>query len=123
MAKLVFLLKNVPDEEADDIRTLLTENEIEFYETSAGRWQISLAAIWVRHNQDYATARRLIEQDQAGRVKNRSQDAPFLDVFLDASLNALLGIISHAKQNPVESGFAMIAIAFVLGLSVLPFMI
>ena len=43
MATLVFRLKYVPDEEADDIRQLLADHDIDFYETSAGRWQVSMA--------------------------------------------------------------------------------
>ena len=48
MALLLFRLRNVPDDEADEVRHLLNENSIEFYETSAGNWGISMPAIWLR---------------------------------------------------------------------------
>lgn len=115
MAKLVFLLKNVPEEEADEIRSLLTEHQIEFYETTAGRWQISLAAIWVRHNEDFARARALIEEDQIQRISANSK--------ANQSNNFLLGILAHMKQNPIEGVFTLLAVIFVLGISVLPFAI
>lgn len=111
MAKLVFALKYVPEEEANDIRALLTENEIEFYETTAGRWQISLAAIWVRHNEDFQRARALIEEDQQQRAKPK------------ASGNSFLLTLAHAKQNPLEFFLTLVAICFVGGLSILPFML
>lgn len=37
-AKILFRLSGVPDDEADDVRMLLTDNAIDFYETSAGNW-------------------------------------------------------------------------------------
>lgn len=61
MAKLIFSLRNVPDDEAEDIRTLLTENEIPFYETSAGNWGISVPALWLKDKTDYKRARSLID--------------------------------------------------------------
>lgn len=109
---MVFALKHVPDDEADDIRALLTENEIDFYETSAGRWQISLAAIWVRNDEDFVRARTLINADQQQR-QQQYQPAQ--------RGNLLVGILSHIWRNPIESIFVIIALAFVVGLSVLPF--
>ncbi|MFQ3230986.1 MAG: hypothetical protein ACI9DO_002365, partial [Reinekea sp.] len=38
MASIVFRLNNVPEHEADLVRALLLENDIDFYETDAGRW-------------------------------------------------------------------------------------
>ena len=38
----LFNLRGVPEDEAEDIRQLLDEHEIEFYETSAGNWGVSL---------------------------------------------------------------------------------
>ena len=64
MAQLVFRLKNVPEEEADDIRALLDEHDIEFYETSAGRWQISMAGIWVRDKEQAQQANKQGQRQQ-----------------------------------------------------------
>jgi hypothetical protein len=36
MAKLLLNLRNVPDDEADDVRALLDEHDIAYYETSRG---------------------------------------------------------------------------------------
>ncbi|WP_417551792.1 DUF6164 family protein [Marinomonas fungiae] len=114
MAQLVFRLKNVPDEEADDIRGLLNEHEIEFYETSAGRWQISMAGIWVRDKTQAQQAKVLIAEDQAQRA-TRAQQITTRDW--------LAGFITHARQNPVEFVFTVVAVLLVLSLSVIPFYI
>ncbi|WP_320823015.1 DUF6164 family protein [Reinekea sp.] len=65
MAKLAFRLNHVPIEEADLVRALLIEHQVDFYETSAGRWGISVAAIWVTTDDEFARARVLIEHFQA----------------------------------------------------------
>jgi hypothetical protein len=45
MAKLIFKLKSVSYDEADDIKNLLAENKIAFYESPAGNWEISMHAV------------------------------------------------------------------------------
>lgn len=112
MAQLVFRLKNVPEQEADDIRELLTEHQIEFYETSAGRWQISMAGIWVKDKAQAAQAKQLISEDQAQRAQ---QATPI------SGKDWLVGFLTHARQNPVEFIFTLLAIAMVLSLTLIPF--
>ncbi|MEE3087569.1 MAG: DUF6164 family protein, partial [Pseudomonadota bacterium] len=42
MAKLLFRMRDVPDDEAEEVRELLTQNKITFFETFAGNWGISM---------------------------------------------------------------------------------
>lgn len=67
MSKLLFKLRNVPDDEAEEVRVLLSEHQIDFYETSAGNWGVSLPALWVRDEAQYSQARELLDIYQAGR--------------------------------------------------------
>lgn len=67
MALLLFSLRHVPDDEADDIRDLLAENHIDYYETHAGNWGISMPAIWLRDEQQHEQARVLIDEYQEQR--------------------------------------------------------
>jgi len=62
MSTLLFSLRGVPDDEADDIRELLTENNIDYYETSAGNWGISMPALWVNNNEQIIEAQKLLNQ-------------------------------------------------------------
>lgn len=64
MAKLIFRLNHVPEPEADAVRSLLDEHDIEFYETHEGRWGLSVAAIWLKDNNDFSEARALIDEFQ-----------------------------------------------------------
>ncbi len=64
MAILLFSLRQVPDDEAADVREVLEENQVDFYETHAGNWGISMPAIWLHDEQQYEHACQLINEYQ-----------------------------------------------------------
>ena len=68
MAILFFSLRGVPDDEADDVRELLTANDIGFYETPGGGWGISMPAIWLYQNGDLEKAKPLFDEYQRQRT-------------------------------------------------------
>lgn len=59
----------MPDDEADDVRSLLNEHQIEFYETSPGNWGISMPAIWINDESQFLKAKALLDEYQAARSK------------------------------------------------------
>jgi len=61
MAILLFSLRGVPDDEAYEIRELLTEQHIDFYETSAGNWGVSMPALWLKNEQQLNQAQQLLQ--------------------------------------------------------------
>lgn len=68
----LFNLRNVPEDEANEIRGLLNENGIDFYETHAGGWGISAPAFWLSDDVQRGQAEALIEDYQrqrAGRAR------------------------------------------------------
>ena len=78
MAKILFRLNGVPDDEAHDVRELLIENAIDFYETSAGNWGVSIAAIWLTDESQYEKARALVDayqQDRSTRMREAYERA------------------------------------------------
>jgi len=74
MATLLFRLNNVPLDEADEVRILLEENNIEFYETYAGRWGISMAAIWLEEKDQLEQAKQLIADYQQQRQQTAQRE-------------------------------------------------
>ncbi|MDD4914289.1 MAG: DUF6164 family protein [Methylococcales bacterium] len=78
MSILFFPLRGVPADEADDIRELLTANEIAFYETSAGILGISMPAIWLYDQQDADRIRPLFDAYQ--RQRQITQHARYLEL-------------------------------------------
>lgn len=67
MAKLLLNLRNVPDDEADEVRTLLEAARIDFYETPPSFWGVSAGGIWVRGADEARRARELLTDYQLQR--------------------------------------------------------
>ncbi len=68
MAVLFFNLRGVPQDEADDVRELLQQHDIGFYETDAGNWGLSLPAIWLYDEEDLTVAQPLFDNYQQQRT-------------------------------------------------------
>lgn len=112
MSILFFHLRSVPEDEAEDIRELLTRNQIAFYETSAGMFGVSLPAIWLHHAEDLALAQALLNSYQQQRVvdqralyetrRNQGQQPSFLQ---------------HNLRNPLRFIFCAGVIALITYLS------
>lgn len=97
MAVLIFKLRFVPDDEAQDIRDLLNEHDIDFYETSAGILGFSMPGIWLENDEQQAEASRLIDEYQAlrqARVQKeyRLSNRTVLQMFKEDPLR-YLGIV------------------------------
>ena len=74
MSKLLFRLSNVPDDEAQEIRELMANNDIDIFETSAGNWGISMPALWLKKEEQFEFANELLNVYQAKRaLKIRAQ--------------------------------------------------
>ena len=41
-------MRHVPEDEAQEVRELLASNKIEFFETFAGNWGVSMPALWLK---------------------------------------------------------------------------
>ncbi len=74
MPHLLFKLSGVPEDELIEVRRLLDENYIEYYETDAGRFGISLAAIWLRDDGEIERAQALLGQYQEQRYRQARAD-------------------------------------------------
>lgn len=108
MGKIVFRLNGVEDDEANDVRALLEEAEIEFYETHAGRWRISVAAIWLKNPAEFEQARALIDEYQQQRSEQIRQQP-------------VQSFWQRSKEQPVELFFTLLAVVLVCALMLLPF--
>ena len=73
MAILIFKLRFVPDDEAQEIRELLIDNEINFYETSAGVIGTSMPGLWLKDEAQLPMAKKLIDEYQQSRL-NRARE-------------------------------------------------
>lgn len=67
MSRLLLNLRNVPEDEADDVRAFLDAHRIAYYETRPSLWGISAGGIWVAEDAGIAEAKRLMADYQAAR--------------------------------------------------------
>ena len=117
MAVIIFRLNDVPEDEAQAVRDLLAANDLEFYETSAGKWGFSVAAIWLKHGADKDRARILIEEFEQQRglqmreYHDRLREAGQLETFF-----------SRLAHNPLQVIVYILLIALVIYLSIIPFL-
>lgn len=118
MSKLVFRLRNVPIDEAQDIRELLEDNDIAYFETSAGNWGISLPAIWVHETDSFELARRLIDDYQHERSERLRREYE-----LSKSNGEAKTIWKSFKEHPIRfvAFSALICIILIIYMRVLVF--
>jgi len=107
MAVQIFSLRNVPDDEADEIRALLQEHTIDYYETPAGNWGISMPALWLNDEAQLEQARALIEQYQQERQRITREESPrtLADMVRESPMRylaylALIAVILYISVSP-----------------------
>jgi len=115
MSKLLLNLRNVPDDEADEVRALLDAHGIAHYETRPGPFGISAGGIFVAENADAAQARRLMAGYQQER--SRRARAERAEAIRDGSAETFLALL---RAQPGQVALRVLAILFVLALMALP---
>ncbi len=99
-------MRHVSGEEAAEVRELLDGHGIDCYETSAGLLGISLAAIWVRDDRQFAHARELLDEYQHERqqrirrqleqAQQRGEAPTAFDKFRDSPVRFLGSLLMVA---------------------------
>ncbi len=112
MAKLLFKMRNVPDDEAEEVRSLLEENDIEYFETDAGNWGVSMPALWLKEEENFDRARQLLDEYQLQRAQRiREEYTRSLENGEAKSMWTSL------MQNPLKFAAYMVLITVVLFIS------
>ena len=114
MSKLLLTLRDVPDDEADDVRRFLATAEIDYYETPPNRWGIS-GCIWIRDDADVAEAKRLMADYQSERQKRARAERA------DAERNGTAKTFADVlRTQPLLVVLTALAVALLLGLTAIP---
>jgi hypothetical protein len=115
MSKLLLNLRDVPDDEADDVRRFLDSSGIGYYETRPSLWGISGGSIWIRDDGEFAEAKRLMAEYQRDRqVRAREQRA---EAERTGAVETFADVL---RTQPLRVALAAIGIALVLGLMAVP---
>ncbi|MEW5756553.1 MAG: DUF6164 family protein [Pseudomonadota bacterium] len=117
MAVMLFKLKNVPEDEADEVRALLQEHAIRFYETPPSRWGISMEAIWLEDEAQLAAARQLLDDYQKARTARIRTEYQRQRAAGEAP-----GLIDNIKRHPLQFIAIVLFILFILYVSTVPFL-
>jgi hypothetical protein len=104
MAKLLFKLRGVPDDEADEVRQLLEAHGMPVYETTAGTWGTGVPAIWLQDESRLDAARALLDGYQRERAqrmrsdyaeqKRRGEHRRMRDLFRERPLQFIAAILA-----------------------------
>jgi hypothetical protein len=117
MAIQLLKLRGVPEDELSDVCALLEQHQIDFYETSAGNWGISMPALWLRHDHQFPQARALLDDYQAQRRENAR--AEYLRLKQTGRARGFLDI---ARENPLRYMVYVGLIAGLIYVSIMPFL-
>ncbi len=118
MAVLLLNLRDVPDDEVAEVRELLEQHEIAFYETEPNRWGISAGAIWIRDDADSTRAKELMEAYQAER-RLRAQVA-YESARRDGSVETFW---AQMRSQPLRLLLILFGAAIFVALSLWPFLL
>ncbi|CAE1136248.1 DUF6164 family protein [Xanthomonas euroxanthea] len=118
MAKLLLNLRNVPDDEADEVRALMREHLVPIYETRPSNWGISAGGIWLSDDADYPRAKAAMDAYQAQRgALARAQRQDALAAGTAETFGALL------RKRPLFVITTLIGMLVVASLVLLPFLL
>ena len=116
MARLLFKLAQVPADEAQEIRALLDEHQIPYYETNAGFFRVGLDAIWLADGAEEERARELLREYQAERLIRQRQNYAQL-----VEAGQVPTVWQYFCAQPIRFIASALAIIFVAGLTLIPF--
>jgi len=106
MPTLLFSLRGVPDDESYEVKELLSSHEIDYYETSAGNWGISMPALWLSNTDELEKAQMLLDEYQQQRaitqrknyeqLKKERKNKRLIDVIIEKPLRLLIYLAAIA---------------------------
>lgn len=116
MAIQLMRLRGVPDDELTEVHELLDKHEIEYYETTAGNWGISMPALWLRDDDEYPRARALLDEYQRERyLRVRAEYEALKQAGKARTLKDIV------QENPVRFILYSALIAGLAYISIAPF--
>lgn len=116
MAKQLLKLRNVPQDELAEIYELLESHEVEFYETSAGNWGISMPALWLVNDDDFSQARALLDEYSEQRFLRAREEYEYMKQTGKART-----FFDIAKENPFKVGLYLVIVFVLIYFSIAPF--
>jgi hypothetical protein len=118
MAELLLNLRHVPDDEVAEVRAMLDQHAIAFYETEPNRWGISAGAIWIKDESDAAQARQLMATYQSERQAHARAERE--TAKRDGTAETFW---SQLRRQPLRLLMILFAVAIFVALSLWPLLL
>lgn len=116
MSILLFRIgHHVPDDELHEIRLLLNERGIHWYETTAGYWRVGLAGIWLHDPEQEVEARALLDTYQQQRLERAQQS--LAEQEAEGSAPRFIDRLIH---QPLRMLGVLLALVLILLVSLIP---
>ena len=116
MSRLLIKLRDAPDDEILEIRSLLQEYQIDFYETQSGAWGISAPGIWLNDEHQYDRAKALIDDYQENRFRKKHAEYQRL-----RSVGKHRTFLQNVLEKPVQVILYSLIVGLILYFSISPF--
>ena len=116
MSKLLIKLRHAPDDEIQEIRSLLEEHRIDFYETQSGPWGISAPGIWLNDEHQYDRAKALIDDYEENRFREKRAEYERL-----RRAGQHRTFLQNLLDNPIQVLFYSLIVGLILYFSITPF--
>lgn len=116
MPKLLLNLRNVPEDEADEVRALLAEQKIAFYETEPSFWGVSGGGIWINNDEDVAAAEKLMTEYQ---LRRRTRARAEYRAAKHAGTATTLW--DSVRENPLRALVVLLGVVFFVAVLFAPF--
>lgn len=118
MSILLYRLNDSSFDEAEEIREVLDTNDIDYYETSPGKWGFSVAAIWLKDETQEAQAQQLIDDYQNERITRIR--AEYQQLKAEGNIET---VFDRFKQHTVLFILTLLIMLFIAYFSIKPFLL
>ena len=116
MSRLLIKLRHAPDDEIQEIRSLLRDHRIDFYETQPGPWGISSPGIWLNDEDQYDRAKALMDDYQENRFREKRAEYEKL-----RRAGQQRTFLRNLLENPVQVILYSLIVVLILYFSISPF--
>jgi hypothetical protein len=111
-------LRNVPEDELDEIHALMESHGISVYETTAGTWGTTVPALWLHDDARFAEARALLDTYAVERQARARQELAALKEAGKART-----FMDIARENPVRFVLYLVLAGATAGVALVPFIL
>ena len=118
MSRLIFDLRGVPDDEADEVRALLDAERVDYYETRPAPLGLFAGGLWLRENTEYDRAKALLAGYQLQR--RAAALARQAEAERDGTRETFWASLA---RHPVRVIAVLLGIVFIVGFTLLPYLL